>query len=239
MACNPGCLSSILKRHQPDRPDKHRPKNEIQQQMISAAEALERLRQGNLRFVSDRPKLSIRSGHERRASFVANQEPFAIILGCSDSRVPAELVFDQGLGDLFVIRVAGNIVAPSQVGSVEFAAERFGTRLVVVLGHSMCGAILATIEQMGRPTEGQSANLRSIVDRVRPAVEPLLRTELRHDPEALVQRAVRANICASASHLRHGSRILEQLIQRDGLLVVGAEYSLETGVVDFFDGVPG
>ena len=213
--------------------------NEVHQHMISAAAALERLRQGNLRFVSDHPKLSLRSGHERRAAFIANQEPFAIVLGCSDSRVPAELVFDQGLGDLFVIRVAGNIVAPSQVGSVEFAAERFGTRLVVVLGHSMCGAILATIEQMGHPAEGQSANLRSIVDRVRPAVEPLLRTELRHDPEALVEQAVRVNICASADHLRHGSKILEQLIQHEGLVVVGAEYSLETGVVDFFDGVPG
>ena len=140
--------------------------------MISVTEALERLKQGNLRFISDRPNQCIQTGQQHRASFLESQEPFAIILGCSDSRVPAELVFDQGLGDLFVIRVAGNIVAPSQVGSVEFAAERFGTRLVVVLGHSMCGAILATIEEMGRPEEVQSANLRSIVDRVRPAVEP-------------------------------------------------------------------
>ena len=161
------------------------------------------------------------------------QEPFAIILGCSDSRVPAEIVFDQGLGDLFVIRVAGNIVAPSQVGSVEFAAERFGTRLVVVLGHSQCGAILATLEELQRPSESQSRNLRSIVDRVRPSVEPLLRTELRHDLDALVRQAVRANIRASVDHLRHGSEVLEQLIQNEGLLVVGAEYSLETGIVEF------
>ena len=152
--------------------------------------------------------------------------------------MPAELVFDQGLGDLFVIRVAGNIVAPSLVGSVEFAAERFGTRLVVVLGHSMCGAILATIEEMGRPTEIRSANLRSIVDRVKPAVESLLSVEAPLDREALVYQAVRANIRASADHLRHGSQVLEQLIQSDGLVVVGAEYSLETGVVDFFDGSP-
>jgi carbonic anhydrase len=169
----------------------------------------------------------------------AGQEPFAIILGCSDSRVPAEIVFDQGLGDLFVIRVAGNIVASSQVGSVEFAAERFGTRLVVVLGHSRCGAVLATLEELRRPTENQSRNLRSIVDRIRPSVGALLATELRHDPDALVRHAVRANVCVSANHLRHGSEVLEQLIQRDGLLVVGAEYSLETGVVGFFDGVPG
>jgi carbonic anhydrase len=168
----------------------------------------------------------------------AGQHPFAIILGCSDSRVPAEIVFDQGLGDLFVIRVAGNIVAPSLVGSVEFAAERFGTRLVVVLGHSNCGAILATLEELARPGEGQSPNLRSIVDRVRPSIAGLLATELRHDHDALVREAVRANIRASANHLRHGSRILEQLIHTDGLLVVGAEYSLETGMVDFFDGLP-
>jgi carbonic anhydrase len=168
----------------------------------------------------------------------SGQEPFATILGCSDSRVPAEIVFDQGLGDLFVIRVAGNIVAPSQVGSVEFAAARFGTRLVVVLGHSQCGAILATLEEIQQATENQSQNLRSIVDRVRPSVEALLATELRHDPDALVRQAIRANIRVSANHLRHGSEILEQMIRRDGLLVVGAEYSLKTGAVDFFDGVP-
>ena len=166
------------------------------------------------------------------------QEPFAIILGCSDSRVPAEIVFDQGLGDLFVIRVAGNIVASSQVGSVEFAAARFGTRLVVVLGHSRCGAILATLEEMQLATGSQSRNLRSIVDRIRPSIEALLATDLKHNPAALVEHAVRANIRASANHLRHGSEVLEELIQRNQLLVVGAEYSLETGTVDFFDGVP-
>ena len=166
------------------------------------------------------------------------QHPFAIILGCSDSRVPAELVFDQGLGDLFVIRVAGNIVAPSQVGSVEFAAARCGSRLVVVLGHSQCGAILATLEELRKPTADQSPNLHAIVDRVRPSVEGLLATDLRHDDNELVKQAVRANIRASVDHLRHGSRVLEQLIQDDGLVVVGAEYSLETGIVDFYDGPP-
>jgi len=205
--------------------------------MISARDALERLREGNRRFVS-----GVRSdrltGQTRRGELAAGQEPFAIILGCSDSRVPAEIVFDQGLGDLFVIRVAGNIVASSQIGSVEFAAERFGTPLVVVLGHSRCGAVLATIEELMRPRENQSRNLRSIVDRIRPSVEVLLATELRHDSDALVRHAVRSNVRVSANHLRHGSEVLEQLIQRDGLLVVGAEYSLETGVVDFFDGVP-
>lgn len=206
--------------------------------MISAREALERLRNGNGRFASGVPRREILSNQSRRSELAAGQEPLAIILGCSDSRVPAEIVFDQGLGDLFVIRVAGNIVAPSQIGSVEFAAERFGTRLVVVLGHSRCGAVLATVEELGHPTEGQSRNLRSIVDRIRPSVEPLLATELRQDADALVRQAVRANIRASANHLRHGSEILEQLIQREGLLVVGAEYSLENGEVEFFEGVP-
>jgi carbonic anhydrase len=172
-----------------------------------------------------------------KSALVAGQEPLAVILGCSDSRVPAEIVFDQGFGDLFVIRVAGNIVAPSQVGSVEFAAQRFGTRLVVVLGHSMCGAVLATLEELDAPQDDPSPNLCSIVDRIRPAVEGLRETELRNDPDALLHQAVRANIRASANQLRGGSQIIEQLIHHEGLLVVGAEYSLETGVVDFFDGV--
>jgi carbonic anhydrase len=206
--------------------------------MNSARNALERLREGNRRFVSDTRNRDTPTSQTRRNELAAGQEPSAIILGCSDSRVPAEIVFDQGLGDLFVIRVAGNIVASSLVGSVEFAAARYGTRLVVVLGHSQCGAILATLEELQQPTGNQSRNLRSIVDRVRPSVEGLLATELRHDPEALVRQAVRANIRASADHLRHGSEVLEQLIQKDGLVVVGAEYSLETGVVEFFDGVP-
>ncbi len=206
--------------------------------MIPALEALTLLQDGNRRFVSDLGGSEAVSRRLRRIELASGQEPFAIILGCSDSRVPAELVFDQGLGDLFVIRVAGNIVAPSQIGSVEFAAERFGTRLVVVLGHSMCGAILATLEELARPQEAQLPNLRSIVDRVRPSVEILLETDLRHNHDALVHSAVRANIRASANQLRHGSSMLENLIQKDGLLVVGAEYSLETGIVDFFDGIP-
>jgi carbonic anhydrase len=206
--------------------------------MLTALEALARLRDGNARFAAGVRDPSAVPHRDRRQELATGQEPFAIILGCSDSRVPAELVFDQGLGDLFVIRVAGNIVAPSQVGSVEFAAAKFGTRLVVVLGHSECGAIAATLDEMTRPTEEQSRNLRSIVDRIRPSVAPLLATELARDRAALARKATRANIRASANHLRHGSEILEQLILRNGLLVVGAEYSIETGVVDFFDGVP-
>ncbi|MBA3341580.1 MAG: carbonic anhydrase [Gemmatimonadaceae bacterium] len=206
--------------------------------MVPAREALERLREGNLRFVSNLRGSHTDLSHDRRAELAAGQQPFAIVLGCSDSRVPAELVFDQGLGDLFVIRVAGNIVAPSQVGSVEFSAARYNTRLVVVLGHSQCGAILATLEELRRPAENQSLNLRAIVDRVRPSVEGLLATGLGDDVGALVDQAVRANIAASVDHLRHGSPVLERLIRDEGLLVVGAEYSLETGVVDFFDVPP-
>lgn len=203
--------------------------------MIPATEALERLREGNRRFRDDGRDSEALTDKARRSAVADGQEPFAIILGCSDSRVPAEIVFDQGLGDLFVIRVAGNIVAPSQIGSVEFAAAQFSTRLVVVLGHTQCGAISATVDQLKRPLPDQSRNLRAIVDRVRPSVEPLLATNLRDDPEALKREAGRANIRMSVNQLRHGSDILESLIRNEGLMIVGAEYSLETGRVDFFD----
>jgi len=206
--------------------------------MIAAEEALARLRDGNRRFVANQATALALSSHARRSALVAGQEPFAIILGCSDSRVPAELVFDQGFGDLFVIRVAGNIVAPSQIGSVEFAAARFGTRLVVVLGHSQCGAVIATLEELlGRATS-ESPSLRSIVDRVRPAVEPLLAGRQGAEPDALIREAIRANVLASVNCLRHGSELLERLTRQDGLVVVGAEYSLEDGVVTFLDRVP-
>lgn len=208
--------------------------------MLSAQDALFRLREGNRRFVDGESVSAAFMSPARRHALIEEQAPFAIILGCADSRVPAEIVFDQGLGDLFVIRVAGNVVAPSQVGSVEFAAEWYGTRLVVVLGHTRCGAVSATLEELsGRTRRPSSGNLRAIVDRVRPAVEPLMAVgELSADPERLMHYAVRANVSASANHLRHGSQILEQLIAHDNLMVVGAEYSLETGEVEFFDGIP-
>jgi len=207
--------------------------------MITGKQALERLREGNKRFVSNIGGSRVPLHSTRPAELNKPHLPLAIVLGCSDARVPAEIVFDQGLGDLFVIRVAGNIVAPSQVGSIEFAASRFGTRLVVVLGHTQCGAIQATIEELQQPVANQSRNLRAIVDRVRPSVEGLLKTDLRHDMAALSMRAERDNVRASANKLRHGSTILEQLISDEGLLIVGAEYSVETGRVEFFDGVDG
>lgn len=206
--------------------------------MPSAQEALERLREGNRRFVSDAPIRSTVSICSRRSELVAGQSPFAVVLGCSDLRVPVEIIFDQGPGDLFVVRVAGNIVTPSQTGSVEYAAERFGTRLIVVLGHSHCGAVLAALSEIEHPTDNLSPNLRSIIDRIRPSVERLPDSELRHNPDELVRQAVRTNIRASINRLRQDSPILEQRIHNDELRIVAAEYALETGVVDFFDGLP-
>lgn len=203
----------------------------------SADAALARLRDGNARFVAGSAGTGILAAVARRTQVAVAQRPFAIVLGCSDSRVPVEIVFDQGIGDLFVIRVAGNIVAPSLIGSVEFAAAQFDTRLVVVLGHSGCGAVQATLEQMKRPADLQSPNLRSIVERIRPA---LVRLMDRPAPtgEDLVQRAVLANVRASVQQLRHGSRIIESLVDGDGLRVVGAVYALATGVVQWLDDAP-
>lgn len=203
--------------------------------VIGAQEALERLREGNRRFASEASGSEAATSTSRRRELAAGQSPFAIILGCSDSRVPAEIIFDQGLGELFVIRVAGNIVAPSQIGSVEFAAERYGTRLVVVLGHSNCGAILTTIEELGRAPDHRHRNLGSIVNRIKPSVQSLLDTGLIEDHDALVRHSVRTNIRMSVGHLRTGSAVLEHLIANEGLMVVGAEYSLETGLVEFLD----
>lgn len=204
---------------------------------VSALEALERLQVGNRRFIEGRQAHREITLKDQLDASAAGQSPFAIVIGCSDSRVPLEIIFDQGIGDLFVIRVAGNIVAPSQIGSVEFAAEQFGTQLVVVLGHSNCGAVIATLDQLHRPTEQRSPNLYSIVDRIRPSVEELLGGELENDEEAMLRAGVRANVRSSVSQLKHGSRILEDLIAADKLHVVGAEYSLSTGLVEFFDGV--
>jgi len=199
-------------------------------------EALERLRTGNARFVAN--ELSRAISDVERARLTSGQEPFAAILGCSDSRVPTEVVFDQGLGDLFVIRVAGNIVAPSQIGSIEFAAQKFATRLVVVLGHTHCGAVEATIDELLQPDEKQSRNIAAIVSRIKPSVIELLERGDVTDRDELVQKAVRENVRYAANALRHGSDIIEELIGKDELLIVGAEYSLDTGVVEFFDGMP-
>lgn len=195
--------------------------------MISASEALERLRDGNMRFARGSADNLLSISQARRAELVDGQTPFAVIVACSDSRVPVELLFDQGLGDLFVVRVAGNIVAPSQIGSVEFAAANLGTRLVVVLGHSNCGAVDAALREHSQEQEKRSPNLQSIVNRIRPALEVLENPSLND--------AVAANVRNSVKQLRHGSEILEASIDSGELTVVGAEYSIESGVVDFFD----
>jgi len=202
--------------------------------LINPSEALERLRKGNARFVANESTRSV--SNLERARLASGQNPFAVILGCSDSRVPTETVFDQGLGDLFVIRVAGNIVAPSQIGSIEFAAPKFATRLVVVLGHTQCGAVEATIDELQRPAEKQSRNIAAIVSRIRPSVMDLLERDEVTDRDDLIRQAVRENVRYSTNELRHGSDIIEELIGKNELLIVGAEYSLETGVVEFFDG---
>ena len=203
--------------------------------MISATDALERLRDGNRRFISNEVSEEVLAIREHRAGAAAPQNPFAIILACSDSRVPTELIFDQGIGDLFVIRVAGNIVAPSQIGSIEYAAKQFGTRLVVVLGHSNCGAIIATLRELALKESHRSPNLRAIVDRIRPALDSVLEEYYDVEDEAVIASCVRANIQASVDGLQHGSLILEQLIEAKELNIIGAEYSIETGYIDFFE----
>ncbi len=202
---------------------------------VDPVQALDRLIEGNRRFMADAPGDPDRFNAERRGQLVSGQAPFAAILSCADSRVPAEVVFDQGLGDLFVVRVAGNIAAPSQMGSLEFAAEKLGVRLVVVLGHSCCGAIDATVEALREQVEAPTEGLRKILDRVRPAVEPLLAESL--EPPDLSREAVRANVRMAARMLREESPILARLRAEQGLAVVGAEYDLPTGAVRFFDGL--
>jgi carbonic anhydrase len=207
----------------------------MSQENLTARAALARLIEGNRRYLQNVRSVDSMLSHSRRD--LTSQQPFAVVLGCSDSRAPSELVFDQGLGDLFVIRVAGNIVAPSQVGSIEFAVERYGTQLVVVMGHTSCGAIDATLEVMEK-SGSASRNLMSIVDRVRPSIESLITTDLARDPVRLRREAMRANVRVSVNHLRHSSQVLERLVEHEGLVVVGAELDLTTGEVGFFDGVP-
>jgi carbonic anhydrase len=207
--------------------------------MISAGKAIERLREGNRRYVSDQPNRVLHSESAIRSGLIKGQSPFAVVLGCSDSRVPVELLFDQGPGDLFVVRVAGNIAGPDQVGSIEFAVAEFGTPLVVVLGHTHCGAINATIDSLAAPTENLSPNIRGIADHILPSIEPLMEVTPRLEREDLVRRSVRRNVSAGVRRLRETSDILFRAIRESGLLVVGAEYSLETGEVDFFEGLPG
>ena len=197
--------------------------------------ARRRLEEGNLRFLA-------RTGQEPR-TFRADlaeqtQQPFAIVLGCSDSRTPVEILFDEGFGALFVVRIAGNVVAPSGIGSIEFAASQFGTRLVVVLGHTRCGAIAATVGALRSGNGPESRNIRSITDRIAPHIESLVRgsEDDGEDDAPLLRACMRAHVSAAAEQLRKGSPLLEELVRAGRLVVVGAEYELETGRVHFLDG---
>ncbi|SFN51587.1 carbonic anhydrase [Variovorax sp. OV329] len=203
--------------------------------MTKSQDALRRLREGNERFASGKGNADAFLRCVRRASTVSSQEPFAIVIGCSDSRVPVEIVFDQDLGDLFVIRVAGNIVSPSQLGSVEYAAAEFGSAVVMVLGHTGCGAVLGTLERLRRPAAARSPHMRFIAERIEPAVAPLLTAQREQDRGALIQAAVRANVCQSVEQLRHGSEILEGLIASGQLLVMGGVYDLGTGRIELLE----
>ncbi|ELA08714.1 carbonic anhydrase [Moraxella macacae 0408225] len=201
----------------------------------SAEQALQMLKEGNARFVESlkNPNATLLASN----ALTDVHDPYAIILGCSDARVPAEIIFDQSLGDLFVIRVAGNVVAPSQIGSVEFATEKFGTKLVVVLGHSHCGAVTACVETLINPEQYFSPNLQSIVDRIRPSVYNLHEIYTAGgqavDADELVARGIKANVRMSVSQLKHGSRALEDLVDAGRLLIIGAVYDLKTGKVAF------
>lgn len=203
---------------------------------VTPSAALSRLVSGNQRFLAGRSHETTRLFRPELAH--AAQRPFAIVLGCSDSRTPVETLFDEGFGELFVVRVAGNIVAPSIVGSIEFAASQFGTRLVVVMGHTRCGAIGATVNAIQTGNGPESKNQRAITSRIRPHIEDLVLHAVAPIDDQVLRECVRANVRASADHLRHGSRLLEDLVQAGRVVIVGAEYELETGVVSFFDGIP-
>ncbi len=206
---------------------------------IPAPEALELLREGNRRFAAGEPLQAAVVDPSRRAALAAGQAPLAVVLGCADSRVPVDLVFDRGPGDLFVVRVAGNVAGLSQIGSIEYAVEQLGTRLVVVLGHTGCGAVAAAVDDLRRPSADLSPGLRCVLDQIRPVVEELLAAEPGLDSGTLARLAVRTNVSLAVDRIRHDSGIIARLIRQDGLLVVGAEYSLVTGIVDFFNGAPG
>ena len=195
---------------------------------MNSLEAQQRLTDGNNRFINNK---SLERTFEPQQKNIKAQQPFAIILGCSDSRVPIETIFNQSFGDLFIIRIAGNIVAPSQIGSIEFAVSLYNTPLVVVLGHTHCGAISAAInESIHKKSLSQSVN--SITKRIDPVIKPLLTDDVSHDD--LVCQVANANILQSVSQLKSDSQILKQKIANQELTIIGAKYSLQSGEVEFF-----
>ncbi len=205
--------------------------------MTTNSSALNRLSLGNKRFVAGQ-RYSGSATPQRRLQLTDAQAPFAVVVGCSDSRVPVELVFDQGLGDLFVIRVAGNIVDEAVAGSVEFAVSKFGCELVVVLGHSSCGAINATLSEINQPSENLSSNLQFIVDSIEPSLGSLLEEKSKLAEEVLIGRAVKANVLQSTRKLYQNSDILKMSVNDRKLAILGAVYDLSSGEVEFFDRIP-
>ena len=200
---------------------------------LTPKQSLERLIAGNRRFCE-------RSGHSLAQPFsrqLATEppRPYATVLGCFDARVPIELLFDVGFGELFVVRIAGNIVTPAVIGSVEFAALQFGSPLVLVLGHTRCAAVGAAIEAIQTGNGPESQNIRSITERITPHLERLVRAG---DNRALMRIAVRANVRASADALRQQSELLQHLSTAGRVAVVGAEYELESGEVHLVESVP-
>jgi carbonic anhydrase len=193
---------------------------------VSPEAALLRLKEGNLRFrtgVSVHPNLD----RARLAETAGKgQAPFATILGCSDSRVPCEIVFDQGVGDLFVVRVAGNVCNVDETGSLEYGIGHLGTSLLVVLGHEKCGAVTAVAS--GAELEG---SIPQLVESIRPAVADAKRLHPGLSPDALVPFALRANVIRSIEDLLRRSATARRLVREDKVLIVGAVYDLETGEV--------
>jgi carbonic anhydrase len=193
--------------------------------MLTADQALQMLMEGNKRYVAAK-LLRPNQSAQRRGEVAKDQNPFAAILGCSDSRVPAEVIFDQGLGDLFVIRLAGNVADNLALGSIEYAVEYLSVPLVMVLGHSRCGAINATVQvaEKGVPAPGHIANL---VEAIWPAVN-----QVRGRPGDLVDNAITANVALVVERLKSMPPMLSEFVQSGKLSIVGARYDLDTGVVE-------
>lgn len=201
----------------------------------SAEQILKELLDGNQRFLNGQSLQSSASSLARLKNFAKiGQSPKAIVLCCSDSRAPVEMIFDQDIGDLFVIRVAGNVVAPSLIGSVEFAASTFACKLVLVMGHTQCGAVIATLDHIQNMDSPSSENLHDILARIKPHVFSIARMKNLSSQEKVV-KALEANVIASVSQLSTSSRLLEKMISEKRILVAGAVLDLNSGQVSMLE----
>ena len=198
--------------------------------MIDANEALQRLQEGNERYLAGEGGAASR---QDIAALAAGQSPAVILLGGSDSRVVPEILFDQHLGELFVVRVAGNVASPEVMASIEFAVLRFGSPLLVVMGHTDCGAVSAAIAELSEPTSDTPRNIKGLVDRMIPAIKSV--RPHQDEDGAWMRQAVRANVAASLRHLLQTSGPIKEAVGAQTLTAVGAEYNLSTGAVEFLD----